>query len=124
MNKASRGTRGPRVAALLFASAALANVAVAQPVPVEVKATQHWVLYARLQGSAPFAVADSARNRLWWFDAQGRPLAVSQSREPPTPSNEVPCDPIGRQGRAVFAPSLSSTDVARLEQRPSTASAR
>lgn len=119
MNKALRDTRWRVVGRLLLASVAWPNVAVAQPVPVEVKATQHWVLYARLQGSEPFAVADSAGGRLWWFDARGRPMAVSRTQS--TPAKENPCDPIDRQGQGVLAPGASSTDVAQLEPRPRAA---
>lgn len=116
--RAMRDTRGPRVAASLLAAATmLINPAVAQPLPVDVTAAQHWVLYARLQGSEPFAVADGSRGLVWWFDAQGRPLAARRLR--PVAPYEGPGNLIGRRGLVTRIHGASSADVARLESSPS-----
>lgn len=117
MNKASRDTRGARVAAgLVLAAATISNFAVAQPLPVDVTAAHHWVLYARLQGSEPFAVADGSGGHLWWFDAQGRPLVAG--RLPPA-SPHSSADREGRRGLVLLVHGPSSADVARFDRSPS-----
>ncbi len=94
------------------------QAALAQPMPVEVKATQHWVLYARLQGNEPFVVAETAgaHSRLWWFDAQGRSIAIDRRQRAAPP--ESPGPPIGRPGLMILLPAAASTDVARAGVPP------
>jgi len=127
MNKASRDARSPRamrdahgprvVAGLLAAATTLVTHAVAQPLPIDVTAAQHWVLYARLQGSEPFALADGSRRLVWWFDGQGRRLGAS--RLPPVVWSERLGHLGGRQDVVTLVHGSPSSDVARVEASPS-----